>query len=169
MCSLDHFYGRLFRLFLTQIKDHGFTAVVCSSCSPFRRVLTSFGARFIHDLTVVVLRRNNKQRIATQVLLDTGADISIIHAEIAELLGIELIAGREHWFGGITGKGIGYIHQIDLEIGGMMFRDIPISFSDSIAPEGYGILGHEGLFNKMRLVFELGKNTIEITPKTYKQ
>lgn len=104
-----------------------------------------------------------------QTLIDTGADIAIIHAEIAEQLGIDLVKGDEYLFGGICGTGKGYIHKVDLEIGGYIFKNVPIIFTRDINPYGFGILGHEGLFNKVKLTFELGKKQFEIIPKEYKK
>lgn len=104
-----------------------------------------------------------------QALIDTGSDISIVHTEIARQLGLELEKGQKYHFGGIGGEGEGFIHQIDMEIGGTTFRNIPVVFSDSIAAFGFGILGHEGLFDQIKLVFELSKKQFEIIPKTYKK
>lgn len=104
-----------------------------------------------------------------QTLIDTGADISIIHAEIAEQLDINLASGHRYQFGGICGAGVGYIHKVDIEIGGHIFSNVPVVFSSDINPYGFGILGHEGLFDKAKLVFELGKKQFEIIPKEYKK
>ncbi|MFY9484724.1 MAG: retropepsin-like aspartic protease [Patescibacteria group bacterium] len=110
-----------------------------------------------------------EQSFPYQVLIDTGADVSIVHAEIADQLSLELKSGKEYPFGGITGSGMGYIHHISVDIGGLIFEKVPIVFSNDISPRGHGILGHEGLFDKMRLVFELGKKQIEIVPKDYRK
>jgi len=47
----------------------------------------------------------------------------------------------------------------------VLIENVPIVFSNDISPYGFGILGHEGLFNKLKLVFEFGKKQIEIIPK----
>ena len=107
--------------------------------------------------------------IAYQALIDTGADMTIIHAEIAQQLGIDLDKCDKHTFGGIGGQCSGYLVKIDLEIGGIIFKNVPVIFSDDIAPFGFGILGHQGLFDKVKLVFELGKKQFEIIPKEYKK
>lgn len=103
-----------------------------------------------------------------RALIDTGADISIVHAEIAEQLGLNLSDGEQTGFGGITGIGIGYKHNVAINIGDLVLPNVPVVFSDEIAPQGLGILGHEGLFDRLRLVFEYGKYEIEITQKRYK-
>lgn len=103
-----------------------------------------------------------------QALIDTGADVSVIHAEIAEQLGLELESGEKFSFAGICGDATGFLHRIDIEISDYIFKDIPVIFTKDINPYGFGILGHEGLFSKMKLTFELAKKQIEIIPKDYK-
>ncbi len=121
---------------------------------------------FYKPVVPVIFKLENKS-FPYQALIDTGADICIVHAEIAEQLGISLKSGEKFPFGGICGNGMGYIHQVDLEIGGHTIQSIPVVFSSDISPYGFGILGHEGLFSKLRLVFEFGKKQFEITPKDY--
>jgi len=113
--------------------------------------------------------KNEGKTFRYQALIDTGADISIIHAEVAEQLGINLENNRDFQFGGICGSGVGYIHNVDLEIGGAIFKNIPVVFTRDIHSFGFGILGHEGLFGKIKLVFELSKKQFEIIPKEYKK
>jgi len=122
---------------------------------------------FYKPVLPVVFKFGNKS-FPYQALIDTGADMAIIHAEIAEQLGLNLEKGDEYPFGGICGTGRGYIHKIDLEIGGHIFKDVPIIFTRDINPYGFGILGHEGFFNQVKLVFELRKKQFEVIPKDYK-
>lgn len=122
---------------------------------------------FYKPVVPVVFKYKDKS-FPYQALIDTGADISIVHAEIAQQLGINLESGEKFPFGGICGNGVGYIHKVDLEIGGHIIENIPIVFSNDISPYGFGILGHEGLFNKLKLLFEFGKKQFEIIQKDYK-
>lgn len=108
------------------------------------------------------------KNIIYQVLIDTGADIAIIHSEIAQQLGIDLSKCDMHTFGGIGGKCSGYLARIDLEIGGTRFENIPIIFSNEISQFGFGILGHQELFDRIKLSFEFNKKQFEIIPKNYK-
>lgn len=121
---------------------------------------------FYRPVIPVTLRTANKS-ILIEVLLDTGADISILHDSFADLLGINVTDGIKFPFGGIVGQTFGYRHSINIEIGGVKFSDVPVLFSSHIAVEAYGVLGHEGLFERLKLVFELGKKQIEISPKNY--
>jgi predicted aspartyl protease len=122
---------------------------------------------FYKPVLPVVFKFGNKS-FPYQALIDTGADMAIIHAEIAEQLGLNLEEGDKYPFAGICGTGKGYIHKVDLEIGGCIFKNVPIIFTRDINPYGFGILGHEGFFDQVKLVFELSKKQFEIIPKTYK-
>lgn len=103
-----------------------------------------------------------------EALVDTGADISILPAAIADQLDIDLRSGKEFEFGGIVGSNSGYLHNVGVNIGSHQMDEVPVIFSDNIAPDGYGILGHEGFFTKFKLIIEAGKRTIEIVPKKYR-
>ena len=124
--------------------------------------------KIFYKPVVPVVFKCRSKNFFYQALIDTGADISIIPLEIALQLGIDLEKSDEYPFGGICGSGVGYIHKIDLEIGGYNFQDVPTIFTRDINPYGFGILGHEGLFDKAKLVFELAKKQFEIIPKEYK-
>ena len=106
------------------------------------------------------------KKIGYEVLLDSGADFSIFHAEIGEILGIPIKKGKKEFFGGIVGeKSIAYVHKISIIIGGNLYSSIPIGFSYDISPHGYGILGQWGLFDLFRIIFDLKKEQIELRPK----
>ena len=116
-----------------------------------------------------VIFKVEEASIQYPALIDTGSDISIIHAEIAESLGLRLNNGQKYFFGGIGGRGEGFIHHVDMVIGGITFLNIPVVFTDDIVLFGFGILGHEGLFDRMKLVFEFHKKELELIPKNYKK
>ena len=78
-----------------------------------------------------------------------------------------LIEDTKFSFAGICGEATGFLHHIDLEIGSHVFKDIPIIFTKDINSYGFGILGHEGLFFKIKLIFELAKKEFEIIPKNH--
>lgn len=89
----------------------------------------------------VVLSCKDKS-IGYEVLLDSGADFCIFHAEIGEYLGISIRDGEKESFGGVVGKqAVAYIHKVDLNIGGNSYFSVPIGFSYEVASHGYGILG----------------------------
>lgn len=122
---------------------------------------------FYKPVIPVTFIYKNKQLIY-RALIDSGADINIIHAEIGDYLGINVFSGSKHQIGGISGEATGYIHNISLQIGGWKFNNIPVSFSYDISPYGFGVFGQKGFFDKFKIVFEYQKKQIELITKSKK-
>jgi hypothetical protein len=61
------------------------------------------------------------------VLVDSGASFSILQPEIAAYLGIPITDGQRLCFHGITGKALGYPHQVPVRINQERF-DCHIAF-----------------------------------------
>ena len=99
------------------------------------------------------------------VLVDSGADLCIFDAEIAEILGISLTSGTKKEFSGVTGrKAIMHIHSVEAKIGGWPHR-IEAGFSKEMGPYGYGIVGQKGFFDKFVIKFDYQKEIIELKVK----
>ena len=96
-------------------------------------------------------------------LLDSGADFNIFHADLAEILKMDLSKLKTTSFGGIQKgvEGIGYYSVFKLGIENFSF-DAPIVFSADISPDGYGILGQQGFFDHFKVTFEHKKKLIWI-------
>ena len=106
------------------------------------------------------------------VLLDSGADYNLFHAEIGELIGIDNHEeGKEQLLYGIEGEGIkSYFHDIVIEIGGWKYKTYS-GFTDfggsKLNKMPYGLLGQEGFFNYFKVNFDYQKLEIEIKPKDH--
>lgn len=104
-----------------------------------------------------------------EVLVDSGADINIFDADIAQVLGIDLTSGEKSTVSGITGAGKPYyIHKVDLRIGGHMFKDIKVGFLKEMGAYGYGVVGQNGFFDLFIVKFDLIKKEIELKPRETK-
>lgn len=97
------------------------------------------------------------------MLVDSGAQDTLVHADIAPILGIELLEGKRQKIGGVTGTGVGYIHRIHIEIE-ELGDSIPVDaiFVPKLGTDG--ILGQTDFFTrydikfeKRRLLFSLSK------------
>ena len=100
---------------------------------------------------------------AYEALIDSGADFNIFNAEIGELLGINVRAGKKVQFSGIAGEPFEvYLHNLTLEVGGWQYK-ITSGFSYEISPYGFGILGQKGFFDLFRVEFIFSRGIIEIT------
>jgi hypothetical protein len=108
--------------------------------------------------------KNRKKEILYEVLVDSGADICIMDAEIAELIGIKLTDGKKASFSGATGKPENcYSHIVEIEVGGWPYKT-EVAFADGLSKSGYGIVGQRGFFEFFKVTFDYPANEIEIKP-----
>lgn len=99
-------------------------------------------------------------------LVDSGADLNLFHAEIAELLGIDLESGRKGSIHGITqGESqVFYVHPVVINVGGWDL-ETEVGFMPKLSRNGHGLLGQYGFFDLFNKVsFSKRKDEIEITP-----
>lgn len=104
----------------------------------------------------------NDQQMIYEVLVDSGADISIFHSRIADILGIDLETGKISNLSGVTGKEESiYMHSLTVVVGGH-FLKLDVGFLENIGGEGYGIVGQKGFFDKFIVKFDLAKGEIDL-------
>jgi hypothetical protein len=88
---------------------------------------------------------NGSRGIKYEVLVDSGADVCIMDAEIAELIGIELTRGKKTTFMGATGAVEDcYKHNVEIVPGEWRYKT-EIAFARNLN-SGYGIVGQLGFF-----------------------
>ena len=101
-------------------------------------------------------------------LIDTGADISLAHSDIATILGIDDIKSGRLWrYGGAVDKqeGTAYIHEVHMIIPNHSSLDLDIAFTSEIA-SGLFLLGHRGFLEKYQVNLCFFKGYFEvINPK----
>ena len=108
--------------------------------------------------------KNGSLEIRYEVLVDSGADICIMDAEIAELIGIELTKGKKASFSGATGKSeYCYSHLVEIEVGGASFST-EVAFASGLSKSGYGIVGQRVFFDFFKVTFDYSSREIEIAP-----
>jgi hypothetical protein len=96
------------------------------------------------------------------VLIDSGADYCIFHADIGEALGLKVTKGKALVFSGISGqKQKAYFHKIAFKIGGIE-HCCWAGFSYDLDAMNYGILGQDGFFDKWSIKFEYKKENVEL-------
>ena len=107
------------------------------------------------------------QVVRYEVLVDSGADNSIFHSEVADALGIRMTAGELDDFMGATGgKARMYIHPVQIEVGGWCF-DTKVAFADVLGLKGMpGLAGQIGFFDLFTVKFDYQKEVLEIKEKS---
>jgi len=103
-------------------------------------------------------------------LLDSGADVSLLNLEIAEVLGIDLSNAKPANFTGISGNINGYrVERVKVKIEGFFEEiEMPVCFVDS--PSVGLLLGQDGFFDLHRIKFEKDHDTFElVSVKKYKR
>lgn len=107
--------------------------------------------------------RHNEKELNYVALLDSGADFNIFHSDIATVLDIDLTKLPSKSFSGINSgsKGIMKMAVIEIGVDDFMFNT-PIYFSSDISPDGYGIVGQQGFFDRFKILFNLKARTVEL-------
>ena len=104
------------------------------------------------------------QSLDYEVLVDSGADICIFHAEIGELLGIDINKGKPQEVFGVGGKAsVYYLHSITIVVGGWAYN-IQAGFMPSVSGHimRHGVVGQKGFFENFIVKFDLEKEEIEL-------
>lgn len=105
----------------------------------------------------------NGIEVTYEVLVDSGADQNIFHSGLTEILGIDIRSGKKDIIYGVTGVGENqYIHNVDLKVGGHLFKDITVGFLEKMGGYSYGIVGQNGFFNLFKVTFDKEKEEVEL-------
>jgi len=109
-----------------------------------------------------VRRGDRSQRY--EVLIDSGADISVFSYQLGEYLGLDPTTGVHSELVGVTGEPEDfYICPIEIVIGPLTLRT-RAGFLRSMDDKPYGVVGQDGFFDLFDVAFKLSKEEIELTP-----
>lgn len=106
--------------------------------------------------------RSGKHAVKYDLLVDSGADINVVNAELADQLGLKLETGVPASVIGPTGypKDV-FIHPIELRVGGQKIKT-RAAFMEIDNP--YGLAGQRGFFDAFRVAFDLRAEEIKLRP-----
>ena len=107
---------------------------------------------------IEVIIANYQHILRIDALVDSGASISIFKGEIARAVGIDIISGQKIIFQGASAKLLGYIHKLNLEIGGKKFT-ARIAFSDDLSTS-FNLLGRLDVFDRFLITFNESKKQL---------
>jgi len=86
-----------------------------------------YSPEILRPVIPVVIKYKNKE-VAYEALVDSGSDVNIFPAQLAEILGIDIKSGEKKEVWGITGVGEDYyIHSVELIVGGWSY-DVKVGF-----------------------------------------
>jgi len=108
--------------------------------------------RFFPSISVYFQSRNG-EKVFALLVVDSGADVTLLTYEDALALGIKLEEGEKTLVAGITPSRVtvGYRHNIKIKFNQLNF-EIPIVFANS--NEVPRVLGREGVFDKFFILFD---------------
>ncbi len=86
-----------------------------------------------------------------EALVDSGANISIFHPDLASRLGLKINKGKPIDLTGVGGRIKAYLHSMELEIGSERFMT-HVAFSEDFKVS-LNILGRRGVFEHFRITF----------------
>ncbi|MFH1473170.1 MAG: aspartyl protease family protein [bacterium] len=115
-------------------------------------------------IPIKVFSKSNPEGFGYEVLVDSGADLCIFHAEIGEALGIKIKTGKPQEVFGVGGKvSLYYLHKISISVGGWAYN-IDVGFMPNVSGNvmQYGLVGQKGFFDKYIVKFDLVKSEVEL-------
>ena len=105
------------------------------------------------------------QRIQIEALVDSGADICVFDAAVAEYLNIDLLKGKPTEVAGVTGvPELLFMQTVDLSVGPWQ-RTVSVGFLARMGQYGYGVIGQKGFFDWCDVTFRYRKQQIELRAK----
>lgn len=117
--------------------------------------------QFFPVIKLALIHKNTKLTI--EALIDSGANISIFNADVAEILGIDVESGKEVYLSGVGGRILGYQHTIQVEIDRKFFLAKLIFSREFLV--SFNLIGREGVFNKFTICFDEKKKSVELKNK----
>lgn len=125
---------------------------------------TLLGGDFMRPYATIKVG-NGKNIRRYKVLVDSGADINVFSASLAESLGLVLEDGKLVEVRGATGTMANfYVHPITVEVAGLKF-DTTAAFADLPHLEFAGLAGQQGLFDQFVVTFNATAGEFELSPK----
>ena len=106
-------------------------------------------------LEIRLKNKENGRIVGYRAMLDSGAFMSVVHSDVAEILGINLNQIKQkvsfQGVGDISGKLSGKIYIVEVSVfqKGKSFRfDSPVLFSNNIHANSIPLLGRQGFFDQ---------------------
>ena len=102
-------------------------------------------------------------KFTIEALVDSGANISVFGADIAESLGVKIESGKRIFLGGVGGRILGYEHKIDMELAGKRFNAKVVFSAEYVV--SFNLVGRADVFDKFTICFDEARKQLELKPK----
>ena len=91
--------------------------------------------------------------------------MTVLNAQFAELLDIDLEEGRPRRFYGITSSAVGYDHQLSIRVRQDKRHEFLITCAFLPGLQTDALLGQNGFFENYRVIFERYKNSFQVNAR----
>ncbi len=118
-------------------------------CFKFARENSSSLGFVYRPIAKVGLKDANGDMFELSMLVDSGADISILSKRIGDIMGVDVEQGEAKVFRGIVGEMMAYVHKISLFIDGEEV-ETRVAFALSEVPN---LLGRLDIFKNFEISF----------------
>lgn len=115
-----------------------------------------------HYPIISITLRHGDREIRTEALVDSGASISTFQGDLAQPLGLTLEAGEKLYLQGISGRVLGYAHEVQLEVGTERIR-CKIVFSNELI-SSVNLLGRADFFEHFLISFDERNRKLALEP-----
>ena len=118
-------------------------------CFKFAKETSSNLGIVYRPIAKVGLKDENGDIFELSMLVDSGADITILSRRIGDIMGVDIENGEEKIFRGIVGEMIAYVHKIPLFINGNEI-ETRVAFVLSEVPN---LIGRLDIFKNFEITF----------------
>jgi hypothetical protein len=119
------------------------------SCFEFTEEISSGLGAVYRPIMKVGLKDADGTIFEISMIVDSGADITVLSKRIGDIMGIDVEEGEEKIFRGIVGELIAYVHSIPLFIDGKEL-EVRVAFALAEVPN---LLGRLDIFRNFEINF----------------
>jgi hypothetical protein len=110
----------------------------------------------------------NKTHQDFYALIDSGSQLCVGSSSIAEILNVDITAGRPITLAGLVDDQgfLAYMHQVNIRVNGLGGSvNTLMAFTEDDSPV-FPILGQRGFFDNLQIRFQFYREEMEIYPKS---
>ncbi len=126
--------------------------------------LSGGGVSYQPRVDIVFTNPQNGKRATIKALIDSGAGMTVLNAQFADILEINLEAGRPRRFYGITSSAVGYDHPLTIRVRQDRRNEFLITCAFLPGLQTDALLGQSGFFENYKVIFERYRNRFQVIP-----